>query len=225
MKEQNFRPTFLYIKRHRSTGLLYLGKTISHDPVKYSGSGTDWKIHLRDNGTDVETLWFCLFLDQDELVSFARRISVDWDIVSSNLWANNCIEDGVRGWPTGVKRRPETIAKTSASNRGQKRSQSFCDKMSSVHKGKTLSEETRQLLREARKKQVCSPETREKMRKSKLGHVQSEAQKEAARLGSQGTVFINKDGVYRRVKPDVLQTFLDTGWVKGARPRKKLDIS
>ncbi len=46
---------YLYVKRHRKTGLLYFGKT-TKNPLKYNGSGKYWKSHLRKHGSDVETL-------------------------------------------------------------------------------------------------------------------------------------------------------------------------
>ena len=44
----------LYKKVDKLSGLHYLGMT-SKDPYKYKGSGLDWRKHLKNNITDVET--------------------------------------------------------------------------------------------------------------------------------------------------------------------------
>lgn len=66
-----FKPTFLYIKQHNKTGLLYFGKTTRQDVEKYRGSGVHWKRHIKKHGNDVSTLWFCLFVEKEECVKFA----------------------------------------------------------------------------------------------------------------------------------------------------------
>ena len=46
---------YLYVKTHTKTGLKYLGKT-KRNPYTYSGSGIDWKQHLKEHGSEgVET--------------------------------------------------------------------------------------------------------------------------------------------------------------------------
>lgn len=99
MKE--FRPTFLYIKQHNITGIKYFGKTVQKDPTSYKGSGTYWLRHLAKYGTDVTTVWYQLFTDQDELVKFALDFSHKNNIVESKEWANLKPEDGM--WGGGVK--------------------------------------------------------------------------------------------------------------------------
>lgn len=97
----NFKPTFLYIKRHTKTGMLYFGKT-TRDPEKYQGSGIHWKRHIKKHGCEfVETLWYCLFLDQNLLTEFALQFSKDNDIVESVEWANLQEENGIDGAPIG----------------------------------------------------------------------------------------------------------------------------
>jgi len=127
--QPDFQPTYLYIKRHSITGLLYFGFT-AEDPEKYLGSGKHWKRHLRKHGKEfVETIWFCLFNDQEELTKFALMCSEYMDIVKSKdangkkIWANLMVENGRTGRPKGcpgssgkkngmygVKKSPETIA-------------------------------------------------------------------------------------------------------------------
>lgn len=97
----NFKPTFLYIKQHSVTGLLYFGKT-TKNPEKYKGSGKHWKRHLNKHGTQfVETLWYCLFTEQQECSNFATMFSEINKIVDSADWANLIVENGVDGAPVG----------------------------------------------------------------------------------------------------------------------------
>lgn len=102
----DFKPTFLYIKRHRVTGLLYFGKTIRSNPTKYPGSGEYWKSHRAIHGEDVETIWYCLFTDREELSRFALMCSEQWNIVKSDSWANLAFENGLDGGAVG-KRGPQ----------------------------------------------------------------------------------------------------------------------
>lgn len=93
-----YKPTWLYIKRHTKTGLLYFGKTCLKDPVKYLGSGTYWKKHLKVHGSEfVETIWLELFEDKESLTEFAIFFSEFNDIVNSEKWANFIMEDGLGG--------------------------------------------------------------------------------------------------------------------------------
>ena len=92
-------PTFLYIKQHSKTGLLYFGKT-TKDPISYLGSGKYWLNHLRKHGKEhVNTIWYCLFVDQIDIIECATLISTTHDIVRSPLWANLSVENGTDGGP------------------------------------------------------------------------------------------------------------------------------
>src|ERR1035437_2618610 len=92
--EPHFKPTYLYIKQHKITGLKYFGKTIK-DPLKYCGSGTKWKYHINYYGREhVETVWFQKFEDIDECRNYALKFSDDNDIVESDEWANLIVENG-----------------------------------------------------------------------------------------------------------------------------------
>jgi len=93
MKE--FCSTYLYIKQHNITGLKYFGKTINSNPIKYKGSGKWWTRHLQKYGNNVSTIWFQLFENQSELVTFATTFSKENNIVESNSWANPKPEDGL----------------------------------------------------------------------------------------------------------------------------------
>lgn len=93
-----FKPTWLYVKRHKITGLQYFGKTVSKDPYKYQGSGTFWIRHISKHGKEhIETVWVQLFDNRDELIAFANIFSKMFNIVESKDWANLCIENGTDG--------------------------------------------------------------------------------------------------------------------------------
>lgn len=98
---KNFKPTRLYIKRHRKTGLRYFGKHIGNDIHSYPGSGTVWRRHLNVHGMDIETEWHSdWFHDPIELQEFAFAFSELFDIVKSKEWANISIESGLFGGDT-----------------------------------------------------------------------------------------------------------------------------
>lgn len=116
-----FKPTFLYIKQHSITGLLYFGKTTSSNPEKYTGSGKYWKSHLRKYGKQhVVTLWFCLYTDEEEMKKFAIMFSEQQNIVRSKAWANMITENGLDGGPPGLKHSDEAKRNMSKSKLGKK---------------------------------------------------------------------------------------------------------
>lgn len=99
----NFKPTWLIIKQHKITGLKYFCKTVNKDPLKYKGSGTIWRRHLKVHGNDIITVWCQLFTDKEELQKYAIQFSIDNDIVNAKdalgnkIWANLIVENGVDG--------------------------------------------------------------------------------------------------------------------------------
>lgn len=97
-----YTPTYLYIKQHSITKKLYFGKTV-RDPETYLGSGLHWQRHIKKHGKEhIETLWYCLFLDQDELTKFALMFSKHHAIVESTQWLNLIPENGLHGACSGV---------------------------------------------------------------------------------------------------------------------------
>lgn len=134
----DFKPTYLYIKQHKKTGLKYFGKT-TKDPKKYNGSGTYWVRHLREHGNNIETIWFRRFDNIFSLKSYAENFSKENNIVESNKWANLMMENGLDGGSpkgriissetrkklsqAGMKRKqtPETKRKIGESKKGKKR--------------------------------------------------------------------------------------------------------
>lgn len=94
----NFKPTYLMIKQHEITGLKYLCKTIQSNPIKYKGSGTYWKSHIKKYGKQfVNTIWCKYFTDIESLVFTALTLSEIYNIVDSREWANLELENGLDG--------------------------------------------------------------------------------------------------------------------------------
>lgn len=99
----DFRPTWLMIKQHKITGLKYFCKTSLYDPVTYLGSGTYWGRHLEEHGPHVETLWYQLFNDKEEIMNYALSFSRENNIVNAldengrKIWANLIPENGIDG--------------------------------------------------------------------------------------------------------------------------------
>ena len=170
----SFTPTYLYIKRHRQTGLMYFGRTVSKNPLKYRGSGVYWQNHLKVYGNDVETIWLHLFHNFDDLTEFASFFSEEFDIVQSKKWANLIPEDG-------SNRFPEHHHFNKGENNpmfGKKQSREFCDLMSKIHSGKIQTEESKEKNRQAHLGKSNSKETREKISKANKGQRRTAEQKE-----------------------------------------------
>lgn len=163
---------FLYIKQHKVTGKLYFGKT-TKNPLKYNGSGLYWSRHLKSHGKDIETLWYCLFTDQEECTKFALMFSEQEDIVNSDLWLNLIFENALNGLPDGYKPSLETRQKLSLANFGKLRSHETKSKMSLSFKGRVISDETRQKLSLANTGKHLSDETKAKMSISLKGRITS----------------------------------------------------
>lgn len=142
-----FKDTYLYIKKHKITGLMYFGKTIGNNPLKYLGSGTYWKNHIKKYGIEnVETIWFEKFTNENDLVEFALFFSEFHSIVKSKLWANKIPENGLTGGIIG------------------KRSEEFCHTISESHWAKNLPRELNPNTGSKRSKETC-----ENISKAKIG--------------------------------------------------------
>lgn len=119
---RNFRPTWLYIKRHTKTGLLYLGKTVKENINSYTGSGARWVRHIRKHGKDLtENVWCCYFTEPEELIKTAILLSEIMDVVEDPAWANLMPENGLDGGNVGLKRTPESNLKLSIAIKGKKK--------------------------------------------------------------------------------------------------------
>lgn len=149
-----FQPTILYIKRHPATGKLYFGKTTGTEQYlleEYNGSGRYWNDHLRIHGKEnIETPWWCLFTDKEQIKEFALCCSELWDIVKAKdingkkIWANEKFENGLdggsqKGQNKGTNRSPKTEEhkkNIGEANTGKKRTQKQKDVRSASMKGK-----------------------------------------------------------------------------------------
>ena len=164
MNGQDFKPTWLYIKQHNTTGLKYFGKTTNPDPHKYSGSGQYRRDHLNKHGKNITTIWCQLFNEKAALTEFAQRFSIENNIVESKEWANLIPETGyddggnVKG-RRGKKHSEETKAKIRKSRQLQL----------PTMLGKHHSDETKEKIRQARSRQVISEETKIKISLSNKG--------------------------------------------------------
>lgn len=93
-----WKPSWLYIKRHSKTGLLYFGKTTQKDPLKYNGSGVKWMAHCNFHGVEfIETMWLMYFNSEIEFKYFATTFSYMNNIKEESRWANLTNEDGRGG--------------------------------------------------------------------------------------------------------------------------------
>lgn len=153
--DTEFTPVTLYIKRHSTTGLLYFGKTIKSNPVKYQGSGKHWTRHIRKHGKHlVEHIWDQRFVDKELLIEFALFFSEFFDIEKDPRWANLMHENGLDGQTPGSKLSDEHKAKIKAGAQGRTVPEHERIQRSVSQKGKTLSDAHRAALKEAWKKRV-----------------------------------------------------------------------
>lgn len=89
---------YLYIKKHKITGMQYLGKTSALDPHKYTGSGKYWKRHLKKHGLLYDTEILLMSQDETDIKETGQFFSTLFNVVISNDWANLKIEEGDGGW-------------------------------------------------------------------------------------------------------------------------------
>ena len=90
--------TRIYVKQS-PFGLLYLGKT-EQDPIKYSGSGKKWLLHLKAHNIKSEEIKTWILhetTDFEDLQKIGRYYSKLFNVKKSNLWANLMDEEGSGG--------------------------------------------------------------------------------------------------------------------------------
>lgn len=92
---------YLYVKRHKITGLKYFGMTATKDPYVYLGSGKYWRRHLRTHGKDIDTTDVWEFDNIESCEKFALDFSAKHNIVESVEWANLRPENGRDGKAPG----------------------------------------------------------------------------------------------------------------------------
>ena len=137
--------------------------------MKYRGSGKLWKIHLKEFGDEVETIWHELFVDRDDIIEFATFFSSVNDIVNATdrngkkIWANLIPEKGIGSFGNSGRKRPET--EEEKINRGKSISKAKKGK-SNGREGTHHSDETKAKLAK-QKGWKHSEDTKQKMRKPK----------------------------------------------------------
>lgn len=208
-----FRQTFLYIKHHKITGKFYFGKTVRSDPEKYFGSGIRWSRHIKLHGIEhVETLWYCLFLDEESCKEFALLCSNQWNIAKSDDWLNLIREDGLVGGAirTGIPQSSKTRKKISKSHKGKFLSSETKQKISTSIKawnkeypeafkaaklkaantrvGYKHSEKAKQKMSISTIGQYCSEETKQKMKVSHIGKFHTRETKIKLSLANTGHI-------------------------------------
>ena len=151
----NFVPTYLYIKKHNVTGLMYFGKTVK-DPLKYKGSGKYWQSHIKKYGDNLSNIWYELFTDKESLTEFAQFFSEEFDIVNSDKWANLISENGLDGGfnMEGKNHTKETKSKISLTIREKKL---------------TISDEHRKSISLSNKNRIITEDYKKKLSKAKIG--------------------------------------------------------
>lgn len=167
-----FKPTYLMIKRHQVTGLMYFCKTATRDPLKYHGSGRYWKKHLKTHGKLIETIWYQCFNSKEDLIEFALFFSEFYNIVGAvnngkKVWANEVPEDGLQGGQNRGMSGPLKGVKqphVTAALKGKKRPEH-----SALLKNVPKSEEHKKNISESLKKHERTKEHSENISKSKTG--------------------------------------------------------
>jgi len=148
----SFKPTYLYIKEHKLTGLKYFGKTtgsLDYLLNQYKGGGKYWNNHLRKHGKEhVITPWYCLFTERDKLVEFALKFSEENNIVHARdpvtkkkIWANHKPENGLDGGNEKGHNKGKKNPKISAALKGKSKPDGFGAKVSIALTGTIFSAE------------------------------------------------------------------------------------
>lgn len=179
---------YLYVKTHRKTGLKYLGKTTNLNPHKYTGSGIDWKQHLKEHGAEYDTEIIKECTSKEELSQWGRYYSKLWNVAESKEWANRIPETGggqcddkarkkISAKLTGIKRPPRTDIhrnNLSASTKGKTKPRSEEHQLaltSSIKTNWALNDERRlktAAVGKANKGRKQTPEVLEKKRQAML---------------------------------------------------------
>ena len=190
--EQYFKPTYLYIKQHKVTGLKYFGKT-TNDPLRYCGSGAVWKNHINYHGREhVETIWYQLFNDIDECRNYALKFSEDNNIVESKDWANLIVEDGLWLKPETRKKMSEAKLGKPGHRKGAKHSDEAKEKNRQAHLGRKHSEESKRLISQ-NSRHDQSEETKEKIRNTLTGTKHSEDRINKMRASKLGKTYTKSE--------------------------------
>lgn len=138
-------------------------------------------------------------------------------------------ENGREIWNKGRKEdRPEVLAnvKAAALARAPQSAESHA-KGAAKRKGGKRSDETRAKMKASQTgiPKPKSKEFREQVSKTLTGKPKREGHGDAVAAANRGVISINKDDVEKKVKREVLQSWLDQGWSLGGRLRVKKQTS
>lgn len=197
--QENFKPTWLYIKQHNKTGLKYFGKTLSKNPERYKGSGVYWRRHLKIHGNDVTTIWLQLFTTYHELIDYAVTFSATHNIVESTEWANLIPETGEDG----------------GSNKGQgagvPKSAIHRRRLSEAKRGIPATVTQLLTLQRCREERIYTPltdETKNKLRVKMLGRKPSASTVQKLKFRKQ-EYLTKTQRIYNVVCPNGLESHMD----------------
>ncbi len=186
----NFKSTFIYIKKCNHCSLKYFGKsTKDKDYVKniYKGSGKKWKRHYKYHNSKITTIILKDFNNEQECKDFCLWFSNINNIVKSNKWANLKNETGIDGgdyW-SGKTLSKEHKNNMSIAHKGEKNhfynkkhTEESLKMMRDIKKGKKQSKETiaKRVAKNTGKKR--NNETKLQMSLSAKSHTKSKEHKE-----------------------------------------------
>jgi hypothetical protein len=89
----------LMIKTHQYTGLKYLCVTTKTEYHKYSGSGINWRKHLKEHGRFWDTELLFETDNKEEFSKVCLEKSIGYNIINSPKWANSVYETGGGEYP------------------------------------------------------------------------------------------------------------------------------
>jgi hypothetical protein len=157
---------YIYKKTHNTTGLKYLGKTVSKDPYAYKGSGVYWSRHIKKYGYDVTTEILKECQTETELVEWGLYYSKLWNVVESKEWANLREEAGPRG--SWSKESKEKLSKTKKEELSKLSQQELADRMkNSCTSSKSWTAERKEKISKANTGKERSIESRKKQIQTK----------------------------------------------------------
>lgn len=85
---------YLYVKKHRKTGMKYLGYTSKDNVNQYTGSGKYWLKHLAKHGSDCVVTHILFESENRDLVALWGVFFSDlYNVVESDEWANLIVEN------------------------------------------------------------------------------------------------------------------------------------
>lgn len=118
------KPTTFYLKVCRKTGLPYIGKTRDKNIYKHVSGGSGYREHIAKYGDHFDVIELGVYEYLEDIVAICTKISIDFDIVESDIWLNREVEDGKDGFAAGhSKDFPESHRKRmSESSKGKPKS-------------------------------------------------------------------------------------------------------